>query len=88
MHERIHHPQVIKRLKRAHGHLKSVISMLEDERPCLDIVQQLEAVESAISNAKRTLVHEHINHCLEHAVEDGKYSEEAVEQFKKITKYL
>jgi DNA-binding FrmR family transcriptional regulator len=32
------HPAVVKRLKRASGHLQNVISMMEDQRPCLDIV--------------------------------------------------
>ena len=35
------HPDIIKRLKRAAGHLKSTIQMLEDEKPCLDIAQRL-----------------------------------------------
>lgn len=83
------HPEIIKRLKRAHGHLKSIVSMLEDERGCLEIVQQLQAVENAISNAKKTLVHDHIDHCLEHAVREGTQSaDETIHEFKTITKYL
>lgn len=54
------HPDIIKRLKRAAGHLKSTIQMLEDEKACLDIAQQLHAVEKAITNAKRTLIHDHL----------------------------
>ena len=38
--------------------------MIEEGRPCLDLAQQLHAVESAISNAKRELIHDHIEHCL------------------------
>ncbi|KMN81267.1 nickel resistance protein [Chromobacterium sp. LK11] len=80
------HPDIIKRLKRAEGHLRSIITMLETERPCLDIAQQLQAVESAVANAKRTLVHEHIDHCLEHAaIHDPK---EAIRELKALTKYL
>lgn len=83
------HPEIIKRLKRAEGHLKSIIVMLEEHRDCLSIAQQLQAVESAISNAKKTLVHEHIDHCLDHAVREGAQSaEEAIREFKAITKYL
>lgn len=83
------HPDIIKRLKRAEGHLKSIIAMLEEERGCLDIAQQLQAVESAISNAKKVLVHDHIDHCLEHAVRDGTQSaDETINEFKAITKYL
>lgn len=80
------HPDIIKRLKRAEGHLKSVISMLEAERSCLEIAQQLQAVESAVSSAKKTLVHDHIDHCLEHAVQQQ--SADAILEFKAITKYL
>ncbi|MEQ9360773.1 MAG: metal-sensing transcriptional repressor, partial [Rhodospirillales bacterium] len=37
------HPVVINRLKRAHGHLRKVIEMIEAGRPCLDVAQQLHA---------------------------------------------
>lgn len=83
------HPDILKRLKRAEGHLKSIIDMLENDRDCLDIAQQLQAVEKAIANAKRTLVHDHIDHCLEHAVKkDARNAADTVRQFKDITKYL
>ena len=59
------HPDVIKRLKRAQGHLKSILTMLEEGRGCLKIAQHLQAVEKAFGSAKRTLVHDHIEHCLE-----------------------
>lgn len=83
------HPEIIKRLKRAEGHLKSIIVMLEEGRPCLDIAQQLQAVESAVSNAKKSLVHDHIDHCLEDAVRNQTQSaDETIREFKAITKYL
>jgi uncharacterized protein len=82
------HPDIVKRLKRATGHLQSVIKMIEEEKPCLEIAQQIHAVESAITNAKKVLIHDHLNHCLEHALEDKKSSTKAVKEFKEITKYL
>ncbi|MDE3207700.1 MAG: metal-sensing transcriptional repressor [Pseudomonadota bacterium] len=83
------HPDIIKRLKRAEGHLRSIIDMLEQDRGCLDIAQQLQAVEKAISSAKKTLVHDHIDHCLNQAVQtDTKSATDAIEEFKEITKYL
>ena len=83
------HPDIINRLKRAEGHLKGIITMLEEERGCLDIAQQLQAVEAAIINAKKLLVHDHIDHCLEHAVREGTQSaEDTINEFKAITKYL
>jgi DNA-binding FrmR family transcriptional regulator len=83
------HPDILKRLKRAQGHLKSIIIMLEEERGCLEIAQQLQAVEKAIANAKKTLVHDHIDHCLEHTVREGALAaDDAISEFKEITKYL
>lgn len=83
------HPDIIKRLKRAEGHLKSIITMLDEDRGCLEIAQQLQAVESAVANAKKTLVHDHIDHCLEHAVREGTQSaDNTIREFKAITKYL
>jgi DNA-binding FrmR family transcriptional regulator len=83
------HPQVVKRLKRAEGHLRSVVQMLEARRGCLDVVQQLHAVEKALSQAKKTLIQDHIDHCLEDAVGPlGRAERDSVREFKEITKYL
>jgi DNA-binding FrmR family transcriptional regulator len=81
------HPALIKRLKRAHGHLAAVIAMIEAERPCADIAQQLFAVESAITNAKRELIHDHLAHCLtpDH---DGHTSIATLTEFRDLAKYL
>ncbi|NOD78305.1 MULTISPECIES: metal-sensing transcriptional repressor [unclassified Ruegeria] len=77
------HPQITARLKRAHGHLAKVIAMLESQAPCSDVAQQLFAVEKAVTNAKRALIHDHIDHCL--SAEDAG---SGIEDFKAITKYL
>ena len=61
------HSNIVKRLKRAEGHVRSVIEMIEAGRPCLDIAQQLHAVEKAIAQAKNTLIQDHLDHCLEAA---------------------
>ena len=58
------HPDLVKRLKRAEGHLRHVIGMIESGQPCLDIARQMAAVESAVTAAKRVLIHDHIDHCL------------------------
>lgn len=83
------HPEIIKRLKRAEGHLRSVVAMLENGRDCLQIAQQLQAVERAVASAKKTLVHDHIDHCLEHAVREGSRSaDDTIREFKELSKYL
>lgn len=81
------HPAIVKRLKRANGHLASVIKMIEDGQPCVDIAQQLHAVEKAVQQAKRTLIQDHIDHCLDEALVRTGESPVAAE-FKAIAKYL
>ena len=83
--EHVHasHPDIVKRLKRAHGHLAGVIAMIDEGRPCLDLAQQLQAVESAIANAKRTLIEDHMEHCIGDGVADGgKTARAALAEFK------
>ena len=80
------HPNIIVRLKRAEGHVRSIVVMIEKGRPCLDLAQQLHAVEAAIAKAKTELIHDHIEHCLE----DGRSSDvkTALREMKQLAKYL
>ena len=83
------HPDIIIRLKRAEGHLRSIIAMIEAKRPCIELAQQLHAVEKAVGNAKCELIHDHIDHCLEEAATDsGAGAKRALKEFKALSKYL
>jgi DNA-binding FrmR family transcriptional regulator len=94
-----HFPAIIKRLRRADGHLRMIIEMIEKGRPCHQLAQQLQAVESAIENAKKALIHDHIEHCLERPCKvrgvkapgvkvPGARGRAALREFKSIAKYL
>ena len=91
MSDHIHqsHPDIVKRLRRAAGHLNKVVGMIEEDRSCLDLAQQLHAVESAIREAKRALIRDHLDHCLELVVGPiGRGARAPIDEFKTITKYL
>jgi DNA-binding FrmR family transcriptional regulator len=77
------HPALVARLKRADGHLRAVIEMIEAGKPCLEIAQQLQAVEKAVVNAKRALIHDHLDHCL-----DADHSPADRDELKAISRYL
>ena len=47
------HPEIVKRLRRAEGHLRSVIGMIKAELPCLELAQQMHAVKKATVRRKR-----------------------------------
>jgi uncharacterized protein len=83
------HANIVKRLKRAEGHLRSIITMFEKGKGCLEIAQQLQAVEHAVSNAKKTLVHDHIDHCIDlQANADLSSAKKTLKELKEISKYL
>jgi uncharacterized protein len=82
-------PHIAARLKRANGHLTGVIEMLDQGRECMDIVQQLQAVEKAIGNAKKELIKEHLHHCLEQTSEAmPREVRNLIKEFQGVTKYL
>ena len=77
---------VSNRLARAIGHLEKVKRMVDDGEDCAQILIQMAAVRSAINNAGKVLLQDHINHCIVEAVENGDQSKidelnEAIRKF-------
>ena len=83
------HAAIAKRLKRANGHLETIIEMIDQGRPCAQIAQQLQAVEGAIENAKKALIHDHISHSLDKSLKAaGVKGQALLRDFRLIAKYL
>ena len=83
------HSAIARRLKRASGHLDTIIEMIERGRPCAQIAQQLQAVESAIESAKKAMIHDHISHSLERSFKaSGSKGHAALRDFRLVAKYL
>ena len=55
---------ILTRLKRAHGHLATVIRMLEDGNDCEDVLTQLAAVNKALGRSGYALVATGLQHCM------------------------
>jgi len=83
------HPEVLRRLRLAAGHLRGVIGMIEAGEPCLKLAAQLHAVENAIAASKRIVIETHLDHCLEHALSsEGEAARAAADEFRAIVKHL
>ena len=84
-----HHAAIARRLRRANGHLQTIIEMIEQGRPCAQIAQQLQAVEGAIENAKKALLHDYLSQSLERSLGgSGPKAQSALKDFRLIAKYL
>ena len=83
------HPEVLRRLRRAAGHLDSVIGMIEQERSCADVGQQMQAVISALVNARKMFIQDHIEHCIQAGFEEEDADVPTlIDELKKVSKYL
>ena len=89
-HGHVHENQkaVINRLARAIGHLEKVKRMVEDGHDCSEVLIQLAAVRSALDNAGKVILKDHIHHCMVDAVAAGDQSAidslcQAVDKFMK-----
>lgn len=79
---------VLNRISRAIGHLERVRQMVEDGKDCTEVLIQLAAVRSALTNTGKVILKDHIDHCIVDAVEEGNLQaiadlERAIDQFVK-----
>ena len=61
-------PDLVNRLRRAHGHLAGIMRMVEEGDDGLKIAQQMQAVVAALEKVKTLIVTDHIEHHLEEVI--------------------
>lgn len=60
---------VLNRLKSIDGHLRGVMRMVEDDAYCIDVIQQLQAVQGAVGRVASVLLEDHLQTCVTHAIQ-------------------
>lgn len=82
MKEHVHPSQkkVIDRLSRINGHTAAIKRMVEEGRDCSEILIQIAAVKSALTNVGKLILDDHISHCLVKALKRGET--ESLEELK------
>ncbi|VAV88101.1 Repressor CsoR of the copZA operon [hydrothermal vent metagenome] len=74
----------ILRMRRIEGQVRGVAKMMEEDRYCIDILQQFSAVEAALRSTKMKILEIHTNHCVDEALTSGNIDE----QKKKIAELV
>lgn len=77
---------LINRLSRIEGQIRGIRAMVEDDRYCVDILTQVQAVSSALNAFNRTLLSNHIKSCVVEDIRSGK--EESVDELCKTIQKL
>ena len=62
---------IVKRLHRIEGQVRGVARMVEEDRYCIDILHQVQAVKAALSRAESEILKTHAHHCVEEAIITG-----------------
>jgi DNA-binding FrmR family transcriptional regulator len=63
--------QLRKRLRRVEGQVRGVERMVEDDRPCIDVLTQITAVQAALDKVALGLLDDHARHCVVGGAGDG-----------------
>ena len=63
--------KIINRLSRIEGHLRGIKTMIEDDRPCPDVLIQIAAVRGGLDRVARIILDEHLSECITRAVDEG-----------------
>jgi DNA-binding FrmR family transcriptional regulator len=74
----------MQRLKSTAGHINGIVRMLEEDRYCIDVIKQIQAVQAALNRVSETILDGHLHTCVTTAVR-GDDSDERERVLKEIT---
>ncbi len=73
-----------RRLSRIEGQVRGVSRMIDEERYCIDVLQQIQAIRAAISKVEDAVLKDHAATCVESAIASGN----AIDQRKKFSELV
>ena len=82
----VHKQGALNRLKTVRGHLDAVITMVDDERYCPDVMKQVSALQSSLEKVNRILLQNHLETCVPEAVANG-HAEKIVDELMEALRY-
>jgi len=70
-------PKLLNRLRRLEGKVRGVARMVEDDRYCIDILTQTQAIRAALTKVETELLRDHVDHCIRGAFASGDTADQA-----------
>ncbi|HEX3484508.1 MAG TPA: metal-sensitive transcriptional regulator [Micropepsaceae bacterium] len=69
-------PKLLNRLNRIEGQVRGIIRMVDEERYCIDVLTQIQAVRAALARVETEMLKSHLHHCVEGAIVSGNANEQ------------
>jgi len=86
MHKHPSHRSQLTRLKRAEGQLRGVMRLIDEGKYCIDILNQLKAVQKALSSIEANILEAHIENCVAQAISSPDDAQRKIAELTKIIK--
>ena len=80
------HTQQLPSLKRIEGQVRGITKMIEEEKYCIDILNQIKAVRNAISTVEGKILKTHMKQCVKDALSNDQGCDDKVEEIIKTLK--
>ena len=68
--------KLLNRLNRIEGQVRGVARMVDQDRYCIDVLTQLQAVRAALARVETEMLKDHLGHCIEAAISGGDAAEQ------------
>ncbi|HEY4264335.1 MAG TPA: metal-sensitive transcriptional regulator [Micropepsaceae bacterium] len=73
-----------RRLSRIEGQVRGILRMIQEDRYCIDVMNQISAVQAALKRVEEEILRDHVAHCVEHAIASG----DKIDQRRKVTELI
>ncbi len=80
--------RVVNRLSRIEGHIRGIKNMVQESRPCPDVLVQIAAVRAALDRVGRVILDEHLTECIARAAQEGNIEVEIEELKAALDRFL
>ena len=80
------HKEEIPNLNRIEGQVRGIANMIDEEKYCIDILNQIKAVRNALTSIEGKILKRHMKECVKEALNDGKGFDNKVEEILKTLK--
>ena len=74
------------RMRNIIGHMKGIEKMIEEEKYCIDIINQITAVQSSLKKLSDQMLENHLNSCVKNAIKRGN-DEEVLDELMEVFKH-
>ena len=79
--------ETLSRLKKIEGQVRGISRMIDEKQYCIDILTQIAAASSALSNVAKLVLKKHVETCVTDAIKSGKEKEKIEELMDILFKF-